>query len=229
MRSRLIVNADDFGRSAGVNHGVAVAHEHGIVTSASLMVRRPGSVEAAEYARTHPALGVGLHVDLGEWVFSDGAWRAVQEPPSSIAGELRHQLEEFRDLIGSEPSHLDSHQHVHREEPAASALASLADQLGIPLRGRDPRIAFTGDFYGQTGTGEPLPDAIGVGALLDLIRVLPEGVTEIACHPGIGTGDDLPYGAERELEVRALCDRRVRELIAERRIELCSFADMAYV
>ena len=51
----LIVNADDFGLSAGVNRGIVEAHERGIVTSASLMVRRPAAREAADYARTHPA------------------------------------------------------------------------------------------------------------------------------------------------------------------------------
>ena len=71
--------------------------------------------------------------------------------------------------------------------------------------------------------------AIKVEALLRLLRNLAEGVTELACHPGLGTDDDLPYGVERSLEVRALCDARVREVIAQRQIDLCSFADVAYV
>jgi predicted glycoside hydrolase/deacetylase ChbG (UPF0249 family) len=229
MSQRLIVNADDFGRSAGVNRGIAVAHEQGIVTSASLMVRRPAAGEAGAYASRHHELSVGLHVDMGEWEYRDGAWEIVVEPPASVERELIRQLEMFRRMLGRDPTHLDSHQHVHREEPAASTLASLANQLGIPLRGRDPRIAFRGDFYGQTAKGEPLHDAINVEALLGLLRNLAEGVTELACHPGLGTDDDLPYGVERSLEVRALCDARVRELIAQRQIELCSFADVAYV
>ena len=64
----VIVNADDFGLSAGVNRGIAAAFEGGIVTSASLMVRPDAAAEAASYARLHPVLGVGLHIDLGEWV-----------------------------------------------------------------------------------------------------------------------------------------------------------------
>lgn len=51
----LVVNADDFGRSPGVNRGVIRAHEHGIVTSATLMVRWPAAREAAEYARERTA------------------------------------------------------------------------------------------------------------------------------------------------------------------------------
>src|SRR5262249_22921163 len=60
----LIVNADDFGRSAGVNRGIIQAHEQGIVTSASLMVHWPAAREAAEYGRGRPGLSLGLHFDL---------------------------------------------------------------------------------------------------------------------------------------------------------------------
>ena len=67
----LIVNADDFGQSPGVNRGVIAAHERGVVTSTSLMVRWPSAAAAAAYAREHPALSVGLHVDLGEWACRD--------------------------------------------------------------------------------------------------------------------------------------------------------------
>ena len=68
----LIVNADDFGQSHGVNRGIMQAHRRGIVTSASLMVRWLAASEAAAYAREHPSLSLGLHVDLGEKIFPLG-------------------------------------------------------------------------------------------------------------------------------------------------------------
>src|SRR5436190_3388019 len=67
----LIVNADDFGMTPGVNRGIISAHESGIVTSTSLMVRGAAAAEAVELAREHPQLSVGLHVDLCEWVYRD--------------------------------------------------------------------------------------------------------------------------------------------------------------
>jgi len=68
MRQRLlIVNADDFGLSDGVNRGIVEAHERGIVTSASLMVWHDAARAAAAYARGRPQLDVGVHLDLGEW------------------------------------------------------------------------------------------------------------------------------------------------------------------
>ena len=73
----LIVNADDFGLSPGVNRGIVEAHELGIVTSASLMVRWPCAAEAAVLAATHPRLSIGLHVDLCEWAYKEEAWVAA--------------------------------------------------------------------------------------------------------------------------------------------------------
>ncbi|MDB6054149.1 MAG: cellobiose phosphotransferase system YdjC-like protein [Verrucomicrobiales bacterium] len=63
-RSRLIVNADDFGRSATINLAVIKAHREGILTTASLMVNEPAAEEAIQMARENPNLGVGLHLAL---------------------------------------------------------------------------------------------------------------------------------------------------------------------
>src|ERR1041384_2733884 len=64
MSRRLIVNADDFGRSHSINQAVIRAHREGILTSASLMVNEPDAVEAIALAKANPKLGVGLHLTL---------------------------------------------------------------------------------------------------------------------------------------------------------------------
>src|SRR5437870_9682598 len=61
---RLIVNADDFGRSASINRAVIRAHREGILTTASLMVNEPAFEQAVALARENPGLGVGLHLTL---------------------------------------------------------------------------------------------------------------------------------------------------------------------
>jgi predicted glycoside hydrolase/deacetylase ChbG (UPF0249 family) len=220
----LIVNADDFGRSDGVNRGVIQAHEEGIVTSASLMVRYPAAADAADYGRGSPRLSLGLHVDLGEWLYEHGTWTAVYEL-EQVDDEVERQLEAFRSLVRQDPTHLDSHQHLHRVEPVRSIMLETAQRLAVPLRSFSPCIRYCGSFYGQTGTGEPLQDAISVEALVALLRELPEGVTELGCHPGYA--DDLPsrYAAERAREVEVLCHQQVRAALAEERIELRSFRD----
>jgi predicted glycoside hydrolase/deacetylase ChbG (UPF0249 family) len=227
----LIVNADDFGQSAGVNRGVARAHERGIVTSASLMVRWPAAAAAAGYAREHPDLGLGLHVDLGEWTRRDGAWVALYEVApladgDAVAAEASHQLAAFRALVGRDPTHVDSHQHVHRMEPVASILARLADELAVPLRHFEAGVRHCGAFYGQDADGTPHPEGVTTEALLALVRGLGPGVTELACHPGEENAVDSMYRSERAWEVEALCDPRVREAIRTEGIELRSFASL---
>src|SRR5262245_29293778 len=135
----LIVNADDFGQSPGVNRGVAMAHERGIVTSASLMVRWPAALEAAAYARCHPDLSLGLHLDLGEWECKNTDWQpryevVPVENASAVADEVAGQLAAFRRLLGADPTHIDSHQHVHTQEPVRRVVRDLADRLGVPVR-----------------------------------------------------------------------------------------------
>src|SRR5688572_29103796 len=121
----LIVNADDFGQSAGVNKGVLRGCDEGIVTSASLMVHWPAAADAAEAALARPDLSVGLHVDLGEWRLAAGEWVPIYQvvplvDADAVRTEIARQLEAFRHLMGHDPSHLDSHQHVHRREPVRS-------------------------------------------------------------------------------------------------------------
>jgi predicted glycoside hydrolase/deacetylase ChbG (UPF0249 family) len=229
-RRFLIVNADDFGQSPGVNAGIIAAHERGIVTSASLMVRWPAAREAARYARQHGELSLGLHVDLGEWAYQDGAWAPVYEVLSttdvlSIGEEVSRQVTAFRRLVGRDPTHLDSHQHVHREEPVRSIMLELARQLAIPLRDCSSGVRYCGDFYGQTSDGTPLPDAISVDNLLRILAAQRPGLTELGCHPGFIQGNDLRtmYCRERAHEVRVLCDPRVRAAIVSLGIELRTF------
>ena len=227
----LIVNADDFGQSPGINRGVIRAHQHGIVTSATLMVRWPAAEDAAAYAREHPDLSVGLHLDLGEWEYVDGEWRARYEvvdtgDPTAVEAEVGRQLETFCRLLGHPPTHLDSHQHVHRHDPVRSALRRVGGQLAVPVRHFTSGVQYRGDFYGQDGRGWPVPDAITVETLVGVLAGLPVGVTELGCHPGEAEDLASTYGAERAVELETLCDPGVKSTVAELGIRLCSFAEV---
>jgi predicted glycoside hydrolase/deacetylase ChbG (UPF0249 family) len=223
----LIVNADDFGRSHGINQGVAMAHERGVVTSASLMVRWPGAIEAAALARSMPRLSVGLHVDLWEWVYRGGGWEqvyaVVAEDAASISSESRKQLARFRRLLGRDPSHLDSHQNAHRGEPARSVLVTLASELRVPLRHCTPGIHYRGDYYGQTAKGELLAGALTFDALRSIAQSLADGTSELGCHPALAVDFDSSYGAERLLELEVLGSPRARETFEAEDVSLVSF------
>jgi predicted glycoside hydrolase/deacetylase ChbG (UPF0249 family) len=230
----LIVNADDFGLSSGVNRGIIEAHEHGIVTSASLMVRWSAAAEAAAYSREHADLSLGLHVDLCEWAYRNETWVPLyQVVPTNditaVADEVSRQLATFRALMGKDPTHLDSHQHVHLQEPVRSVLGAIARTLAVPLRQCSPKVHYCGEFYGQAAEGWPFPDAISVDGLIDILAKLPPGLTELCCHPGYPVGLDTMYCSEREVELRTLCDPRVRAAMVAMGIELCSFSNIAAI
>jgi predicted glycoside hydrolase/deacetylase ChbG (UPF0249 family) len=227
----VIVNADDFGQSAGISRGIVEAHERGIVTSASLMVRWPAAAAAAAYARAHPRLSVGLHVDLGESIYRDGEWAALYErvdrcQAAAVEAEIRAQVSVCRELLQRDPTHLDSHQHIHTEEPARSILEGIAGELGVPLRHYSLRVQHEGRFYGQGRTGTPLAAGITAAHLIDLLRGLPDGITEVACHPGFADDLETMYRTERQVEVEALCDPAVRRAVRDGGIELIGFGDL---
>lgn len=227
MGKRLIVNADDFGLTAGVNQGIIACAERGIVTSASLMVRQRAAQEAAAYARHEHRISVGLHLDLGEWIYSHGNWIQVDvvvpmDDEQAVRAEVRRQLGEFRKLVGRNPSHLDSHQHVHRNEPVRSELLAIGRDLGIPVR-EYSKIKYCGDFYGQDGEGLHLPDVISLDGLKRILSDLGEGITELGCHPGHPEDLASVYREQRQEEVRVLCDAALPQLLKSLHIDLCTF------
>ncbi|MGH7420859.1 MAG: ChbG/HpnK family deacetylase, partial [Candidatus Rokuibacteriota bacterium] len=148
----LIINADDFGYGGGVNRAIALLHDRGVVTSAGLMVNTPSTAEAVALAAARPRLSLGLHVN-----FTNEAQRLVDfDDPEVCRRELRRQFDHFVALTGRPPTHLDSHQHVHRREDCEPTFLELAEEHGLPLRERPP-VTFKGGFYGQWeyGVSEP--------------------------------------------------------------------------
>ncbi len=211
----LIVTADDFGISDGVNRGIVEAHRHGILTSTSLMVYRPAAVEAAALGRECRALSVGLHLELDADTRED------------VPTALLRQLDRFGHLVGAPPTHLDSHHDVHRDPRLQPHVRTLARSLGVPLRGYS-HVRHLSKFYGQWG-GESHLEQVSVEGLLQLLDAeLGPGVTELTCHAGyVDEGLASSYTVEREAELRTLCDSGVREALAERGIRLTGFRDLA--
>ena len=233
----VVVNADDFGLSHGVNAGIVQAHEHGIVSSATLMVHGEAASAAAAYARTRPQLGLGLHVDLWESVLRQGEWVRIyqrcDETPEAVHAEVQQQLQRFRDLVGREPDHLDTHQHVHRGAPVDAVLASIASALRLPVRAAGG-FGYLGGFYGQDDHGDPYAEGTTPERLIELINGLPRGrVTELSCHPAdIADNDPLGgtmYRAGRNIERSTLMHASVRQRAAQADVRLGRFADFAAI
>lgn len=213
MTKLLIVNADDFGASPGTNRGILEAHLRGIVTSTSLLVSAAASAEAAEMADLAPDLSVGLHADL------DGVGA------DQVTTALERQLDRFDALTGTEPTHLDTHHDTHRLPGVFPAVLEFARRHGLRLRGQ-ARIHVCTRFYGQWG-GETHLEQISVPGLERILADVSDPATELTCHPGYRDPSlRSSYDAEREAEVRTLCDPAARDLVARLGFRLTSFLEL---
>ena len=229
----LIVNADDLGLSAETNRGIFEAHRHGVVTSASLMVMQSAAADALAASRQFPRLSIGLHVDLAEAICERGDWHQAYErvpldDPNAVESELRKQLAQFRQSVGRDPTHLDSHQNLHHRPALRPVFRRVARELSIPLRGFDPRVQHCGRFYGRI-KDDIFPEGITVANLCRIINELTPGITELSCHPGCDATLVSQYAKERLQEVEVLCNPRVRVELARANVTLVSFADFATI
>ncbi len=153
---RLIVNADDFGFTSGVNRAIAEAHSRGIVTSSTLMANGAAFHEAVQLAKRLPRLSVGCHVVLtdGEPVlqahrlptitapsigsprFRDGlasfALRAFSGDLSGeeIEAETTAQIRKIQ-AAGIAVSHVDSHKHTHLFPAVLRPILRAANACGV--------------------------------------------------------------------------------------------------
>jgi chitin disaccharide deacetylase len=244
---RLIVNADDLGRTTGINDGIFAAHRDGIVTSATLMVCYPAAHDAASRLAEHPALGVGLHLQMsgGRPLLESSAVPSLVDAdgnlprrPEGLGGaqradverEARAQLARFVELAGRLPTHLDSHHHSHRVPVVRDVVADLAVEHGLPVRNASPEVAAVLRARG-IATTEAFDDRFyDAGVTLEVLRAaiaaVGEGVTELMCHPGRSDAElraGSTYADLRDQEIRLLCSPEARAAIAERGIELVHF------
>ena len=221
-RKIIIVNGDDFGASIGINRGLIEAHKNGILTSASLMINMPAAEEAIELSAAYPDLGVGLHVNFtneGDPVIDLSDIEAART-------ELNEQYQRFVECAGRPPTHIDSHHNVHRRPELAPLFTALAEAQRLFLREHSP-VRYFSSFYGQWG-GESHPEHVSPEQLVNVLEnEIQPGYTELACHPGYMNGEFISeYAVEREVELRSLCSRRVKQCIAKLEIELVNYSSI---
>jgi predicted glycoside hydrolase/deacetylase ChbG (UPF0249 family) len=251
VERRLIVNADDFGLTAGVSRGILRAHRDGLVTSTTVLASLPPMPELDAEAVASPALGLGLHLNLtwgrpvspahtvpslvdAEGRFGrDLAALGERARPDEVRREAEAQLEAFARRFGRAPTHLDSHHHAHRVPRVMDAVVDVVLAARLPLRSQDPgfreglrrRDVPTTDHFIGDAQVEPYWTT---ERLLDQLATLPIGLTELMCHPGV-FDEDLAYsryGRQRDVELRAMCDPEARATIQRLDIRLCHFGTL---
>ena len=273
---RLIINADDFGLSEGINRGIMEAVAAGVVRSTSIMVNMPAFTDAVRRAAAaRNELGVGLHFTLtagrpltrapslvvpetGEFLSLPGLInRALSRrvEPREVANECSAQVARAREA-GLDLTHLDAHHHVHVLPGIRDAVRRVvhADRIpairrprerlfGIPVSrrrlaerllmrtlatGMRPdhwHVCMTSHFVGSALLGASDFEA----RLVKVLDWLPKGTTELMVHPGYVPaplpGAD-PYTTQREIELRALTSKRVRERLRSGLVELIHFGHL---
>jgi len=282
---RLIVNADDFGFTPGVNAGIIHAYKTGIVTSTTIMANGEAFEDAVALALANPRLGVGCHLAIvgGRPVAQPDQVRSIVSNEGLLLPTLgRFMLRLARGAVKSDdiarefraqvmrvvsagiiPTHFDSHKHSHVSPPVMKALAAVAREFGV-TRVRNPfesvfdraslsgwtnmkqsalsamiapgairfnRLArkyllYTPDrFLGVKRTGR-----LDSEAIRSMMKGLKEGTTELMCHPGFNDpgleSAHTRLKKERERELEALTDPRLRHLAEELGIELISYREL---
>jgi hopanoid biosynthesis associated protein HpnK len=169
---RLIINADDFGLTSGVNRAIADAHSRGVLTSATLMANVKALTEAIQLSASTPRMGVGCHVVLVDGTpvapaaavaslmipsgarFRDGAgslgvaaW-AGKVDPEHITTETRGQIRKLQ-AAGISLTHVDTHKHVHIFPAILRGVVQAARECGVhAIRNPFEPLRFSQIFHG---------------------------------------------------------------------------------
>jgi chitin disaccharide deacetylase len=219
---KLIVNADDFGYSRGVNYGIIDAHQYGIVNSTTMMMNMPGVNHAVELAKEHPTLKLGIHLvltcgkplrsDVPTLIDDQGNFKKMKDLNKNLSlmeleREWTTQIDRFLDF-GLTATHFDSHHHVHSIPEFLPVIQSLSKKYNLPVR----RISnqpiegvpsftdcFFHDFYGEGATQDYFIELSQ--------RDVDNQTVEVMCHPGYLDFEVLngsSYAADRVKETRIL-------------------------
>ncbi|MFC3420016.1 chitin disaccharide deacetylase [Salinicoccus hispanicus] len=241
---KFIINADDFGYSRAVNYGIIDAHTEGVLTSTTLMTNMPGAQHAFELAKSHPSLGIGVHLTLTcgrplldshhTLVDSNGDFKKLHHyqakfhvDPDELYDEWQAQIEKFLST-GLRPTHLDSHHHVNNLEAMQTMFIKLAREYQLPVRNnfagiRDHGLTTTDYFEYQ-------PDVV----LLDSERIFEKykdyDSVEIMCHPAYIDKflmNSSSYATPRIEELDAMTSTEVIEKFKESgQFELITFSGL---
>jgi predicted glycoside hydrolase/deacetylase ChbG (UPF0249 family) len=244
----LIFNADDFGLTAGVTRAIVEASERGVVRSTTAMLCRGNDALIRTWApRMRGRIGIHLQLTDGvpclppsevpSLVGPDGRFPRtrggiITPVRDEILAEWRAQVARLRDLA-VEPSHIDTHHHVHWREAVLPAYIELARTLALPARSGPTPVAAA-----LREANVPSPAALDTVAfttditlprLLRIVRknmaVHPGAAIEIMCHPGY-VDDELRAVStlvnEREAELALLCSEELHESLETLGVRIAS-------
>lgn len=228
---KLIVNADDFGKTSGVNAGIIQTYTDGIVTSTSLMVHGKAAKESQILSK-YPKLSLGLHFEIPD---KDLETKIIlklnpnHKEAEWIEEEFKLQIEKFTQLTGRKPDHPDSHKHIHSRPLVKKLFLDYSKEFSIPIRNISCKCIRT--FFGWNLLMQRDLKRVSIDRLIQVLSKLKTGTYELMCHPGIVDKDlySSRYNKERTEELRTLTNPRIKEFIVSSRIKLINWRDVSYI
>lgn len=247
MTRALIVNADDFNLTRGVDRAILDCHDSGIVSSTTFMANLPIEVRTVSDLKKRKKLGVGIHLNVTFQRPLSPAWKirsllredssfkkmgdqlARLPKASELAIEYAAQIERFVSAFGRKPTHLDTHHQMHNHPFFLDVIYETGKKFRLPIRSsclmlqskyaKFKKQSITSFFFGSL-----LPqDHWTMGPLENLLRHIPQGISEVMCHPGIVDADlkaVSSFTTGRAVEHQVLSSPRLRKLLEDQGVVL---------
>lgn len=249
---KLVMNADDFGYSEGINYGIIEAYKKGIVRSTTLMANMPGFEHAINLAKQNLGLGVGVHLTIttgipilrthktiinqkGEFIKVKQALKEGNTIDlSEIKDEWFAQIQKVY-AAGVKPTHIDSHHHSHGEDDLLPIAAEIANYYDLPMRivkeEHRKKVdihqcgieALSVDFFDKTATMEQLLQ------IIDDSKQKGYQSLEIMCHPAFVDYSILSnssYNVQRTKELNILTTPGLEEHLRSLNVTLANFSEI---
>ena len=243
---KLIINADDFGYSKGVNYGIIEAYKNGLVTSTTVMMNMPYVDHALDLYKDNQGLGLGIHfvltsyhplTDSEELLGDNGVMDKDFERISlcsdeAIEAEMRAQLTALHSK-GYKITHADSHHHVHRIPKVLKIMSKICKEYGLAMRTvPEQRISaefdkdiksteeFEVEFYDKEATFEKFREIVSQEGISTL---------EICTHPAfidLHLKNYSNYVEPRIMELDVLTSQKAKDLITDKNIEMINFGEL---
>lgn len=251
IKIKLIINADDFGYSKGINYGILEGFKNGVVTSTTLMTNMPGTSHAFQLINEYnELLNVGIHLVLGvgkplsknplSLIDSKGYFKNIEKllieaEIEDIEKEFHLQMEKFISY-GIKPTHIDCHQHSHSNKNIFKIVLDMAKKYKLPVRMLQKNKihlkknkktfinhaeSFDGGFYGDLISKKLFKKIV--------LKNQNYKTVEIMCHPGYVDQiliNNSSYNISRSKELEILTDKEIFDFLKRNTIELISYNDL---
>lgn len=242
---KIIINADDFGMSSSVNHGIVEAMTKGIVSSTTIMMNMPKAKEALNLAKEYGITNIGIHLNLTKaypllpkeeiplLVLENGKVKDIRK--ETITPEIKEQIKkeftaqiELLYSLGFVPTHLDSHHHIHMLDGIKEVVLELAEKYNLPTRSFKMNTLIDSKTTPNFLDCSFYASRVNKETLINILSKEFNGIIEIMTHPGFVDAElrDISiYNDYRQVELDILTSPEVIEFIKTNNIKIISFKE----